>query len=139
LTAFDFIERNGQPRDGGREYWMSHKPYVAVTHRITISVKEIEGICTAGLKVGDKIVIRVPRIDVRETDNLCMNALSALMPYLRQWSTEPYPPNARPFVSCPDPGPKKGGKGHVLFQITSERIKGKSGRKGSDASRSKVS
>jgi uncharacterized repeat protein (TIGR04076 family) len=118
---------------------MSSKPYVAVTHRITISVKEIEGICTAGLKVGDKIVIRVPKIDVRETDNLCMNALSALMPYLRQWSTEPYPLNARPFVSCPDPGPQKGGRGHVLFQITSERIKRKSSKKGSDTSRYKVS
>lgn len=101
---------------------MSERFYVAMTHRITVTVKEIEGVCTAGLKVGDKIVIRVPRIDVRATDNLCMNALSALMPYIRQWSTEPFPPNARSFVCCPDPGPGKGGRGHVLFEIRSERI-----------------
>jgi hypothetical protein len=53
-----------------------------------------------------------------------MNALSAMMPYIRQWSMEPFPPTAREFVSCPDPGPEKGGRGHVFFHIKSEKIKG---------------
>jgi len=102
---------------------MTKDHYTKMTHKITVTVAEIQGVCTAGFKAGDKIVIRMPRIDVRETDNLCMNALSALMPYVRQWSTEPFPPNARSIVCCPDPGPEKGGRGHVFFHIQSERIK----------------
>jgi len=73
-------------------------------------VTEIQGRCFAGLKVGDKIVIRVPIIDVRESDNICMNAFSAMMPYIRQWSMEPFPLTARVDVCCPDPGPEKGGR-----------------------------
>ena len=92
----------------------------ATGKKITVTVKEVQGICTAGLRIGDRIVIRVPRIDVRETDSLCLGALSALMPYVRQWSSEPVPHNARSFISCPDPGPDKGGRGHVLFHIETD-------------------
>ena len=34
----------------------------AGTHKITATVVDKEGGCTAGLKVGDKVVFRVPRI-----------------------------------------------------------------------------
>jgi uncharacterized repeat protein (TIGR04076 family) len=103
---------------------MSEKFYTKITHKITITVKEVQGVCSAGLKVGDKIVVKVPRIDVRETDNICINGLNSLIPYLRQWSTEPFPPNARSIVCCSDPGPQNGGLGHVLFEIKSEKIGG---------------
>ena len=94
---------------------MAENIYVAITHKITITVTEIQGRCFAGLKVGDKIVIRAPIIDVRESDNICMNAFSAMMPYIRQWLMEPFPLTARVDVCCPDPGPEKGGRGHVGF------------------------
>jgi uncharacterized repeat protein (TIGR04076 family) len=103
---------------------MDPKANDRATNKITVTVIEKEGICSAGLKVGDKIVFRVPRIDVRETDNLCMNALSCLMPYVRQWSTSPIPANARPYICCSDPGPNKGGRGHVIFEIQSTPLEG---------------
>ena len=98
----------------------SHTPN---THKITITVTEIEGTCSAGFKVGDKIVIKRPRICLNETDNLCINALSAMMPYIRQWSSEPFPPNARSIIHCPDAGPMRGGHGSVIFKIKSEKLR----------------
>lgn len=84
---------------------------------VVVTVHSVEGICTAGMKVGDRIVLRGPRIKTAETDNLCVNALSALAPYLRQWGSKPVAPTARPYVCCPDPGPGKGGRGHVIFHL----------------------
>lgn len=102
---------------------MAKEKFPMATHKITATVVDKEGVCTAGLKVGDKVVFRVPRIDLKETTSICMNALNCLMPYVRQWSTSPLPPNARPFVCCSDPGPGKGGKGHVTFELTHEPLR----------------
>jgi uncharacterized repeat protein (TIGR04076 family) len=103
---------------------MAKEKFLGATHKVTATVVEKEGVCSAGMKVGDKIVFRVPRIDLRETtDNLCMNALNCLTPYVRQWSTAPLPQNARPYVCCSDPGPGKGGKGHVVFHLEHESLK----------------
>ena len=97
-------------------------PFSGATHKVTATVVEKEGVCSAGLKVGDKIVFRVPRIDLRETDKICMNAVVCLVSYVRQWSTAPLPQNARPYVCCSDPGPGKGGKGHVIFKLEQQSL-----------------
>jgi uncharacterized repeat protein (TIGR04076 family) len=102
---------------------MATNEFPGATHKVTATVVEKEGICSAGLKVGDKIVFRVPRIDLRETDNICMNAVNCLMPYVRQWSTAPLPQNAREYVCCSDPGPGKGGKGHVTFRLQQQSLR----------------
>lgn len=98
------------------------KPPTKSSHEIMVTVIEVQGTCSAGLKAGDKMVIRMPRIDVKRSDDMCISALGSLMPFIRQWSTEPFPPNARSTICCPDPGPKRGGKGHVFFQIQSLEI-----------------
>ncbi|MBI5445261.1 MAG: TIGR04076 family protein [Deltaproteobacteria bacterium] len=102
---------------------MAKNEFPGATHKVTATVVEKEGICMAGLKVGDKIVFRIPRIDLRETDGLCMNALACLTPYVRQWSTAPLPQNARPYICCSDPGPEKGGHGHLVFRLEQEPLK----------------
>ena len=102
----------------------SGKFYTKVTHKITITTKEVKGVCVAGFKPGHKITVKVPRVILDETDTVCVNAMSSIMPYIRQFSTEPLPPNARNFVACSDPGPGRGGHGNVLFEITHTRIDG---------------
>jgi uncharacterized repeat protein (TIGR04076 family) len=91
-------------------------------YRITATAKEVKGVCLAGLRPGDRVSIIVPRVDLNHTDKICMNAMSALMPFIRQFSSESLDYNARAFVSCPDPGPERGGHGNVLFEITRDFI-----------------
>ncbi len=91
-------------------------------YRIIITAVKVDGICTVGIKEGDKLTIVNPSVDLSQTDKLCINALSALMPFVRQFSVDPLAENARTTVGCPDPGPEYGGRGHVLFQITRGKI-----------------
>jgi len=91
-------------------------------YRITVTAKEVKGLCLAGLGPGDRVSMVLPRVDLENTDRICVNAMSALMPFIRQFSSEELPYNARAFVSCPDPGPTKGGHGNVLFEITRKFI-----------------
>lgn len=86
---------------------------------IIIKVKEVSGHCNAGYKVGEKIVLRLPLVDLAKTDRICLGALNSLIPYVRQFdSVSELPSNARPLIRCPDPGPEKGGKGSVIFRIS---------------------
>jgi uncharacterized repeat protein (TIGR04076 family) len=49
--------------------------------RLLITVKEIKGNCPV-YKVGDRIVLDEGyRLNLKETDNLCMHSLSSIMPY----------------------------------------------------------
>ncbi len=91
-------------------------------YRITATVKEVTGLCQAGMRPGSKVSFVVPRVDLEHTDKICINAMSALMPFIRQFSFEKLSHNARAFISCPDPGPTKGGHGNVLFEITRKFI-----------------
>lgn len=93
-----------------------------MAYRITVTAVSVEGICSAGIKKGDQLTIVNPGVDLSRTDRICINALSALMPFLRQFSTNPLADNARTRVGCPDPGPELGGRGHVLFEISREKI-----------------
>ena len=91
-------------------------------YRITVTAKEVNGLCQAGLKTGDRVSVVVPRVELKNTDKICINAISALMPFLRQFTSDSLDYNARVHVSCPDPGPGRGGHGNVLFEITREFI-----------------
>ena len=91
-------------------------------YRIIVTAKEVHGLCQAGLKPGDRMSIIVPRVDLENTDRICVNAVSALMPFIRQFTDENLAYNARAFITCPDPGPKRGGHGNVLFEVTRELI-----------------
>ncbi len=91
-------------------------------YRITATVKEVTGLCLAGMKPGCKVSFVLPGVDLKHTDRICANAMSALIPFIRQFSSEKLPYNARAFVSCPDPGPSKGGHGNALFEITRKFI-----------------
>jgi uncharacterized repeat protein (TIGR04076 family) len=93
-----------------------------MAYRIIVTAVSVGGICSAGIKKGDKLTIVNPGIDLIRTDRVCINGLSALMPFLRQFSVDPLPENARTRVGCPDPGPELGGRGHVFFAISRERI-----------------
>ena len=94
---------------------------------IIIEVKDVFGHCNAGYKVGEKIVLSLPLVDLVQTDRICLGALNSLIPYVRQFSeVGDLPANARSVIHCPDPGPEKGGKGSVIFRIKrKDDIKGK--------------
>jgi uncharacterized repeat protein (TIGR04076 family) len=98
---------------------MEEKP---MAYRIIVTAVSVEGICSAGIKKGDRLTVVNPGVDLSRTDRICINALSSLMPFLRQFSIDPLPENARTIVGCPDPGPEHRGRGHVLFEITREKI-----------------
>jgi len=51
-------------------------------YRVTLEVKKVKGRCAAGYKVGDKIVIEEPFIIAKESSNICLYAISAVLPYL---------------------------------------------------------
>jgi hypothetical protein len=93
-----------------------------MAYRIIVTAVSVGGICSAGIERRDKLTIVNPGMDLIRTDRVCINALSALMPFLRQFSVDPLPENARTQVGCPDRGPELGGRGYVLFEISGERI-----------------
>ena len=50
-----------------------------MTHRMIVTVARAEGICSAGIQKGDKLIMVSPGADLSRTDHLCMYAISALM------------------------------------------------------------
>jgi hypothetical protein len=74
-------------------------------YRITATAKEVKGLCLSGLRSGDRVSMILPQVDMRNTDKICVNTISALMPFVRQFSSEQLPYNTRAVVSSPDPGP----------------------------------
>jgi uncharacterized repeat protein (TIGR04076 family) len=64
---------------------------VVVSYKVVCTVKSVNGRCAAGYKVGEKLTFEgYPRdrapgalmMNVKETDRVCMYALSSMMPYL---------------------------------------------------------
>ena len=95
--------------------------------RLVLTVKEVRGHCPVH-KVGDRIVVDVPKIDVANTDTLCVNALgsmlSMLVPLSRGVSFKDLglavqEGNAG-YVQCLDPGPPYTAGGTVIFEIKRE-------------------
>jgi len=51
-------------------------------YKVTLEVTGTKGHCAAGYKIGEKIVVKDPVIDMKESDRVCLYALGALLPYL---------------------------------------------------------
>ena len=95
--------------------------------RLVLTVKEVRGHCPVH-KIGDKIVVDVPRIDTANTDTLCVHALgsmlSMLVPLARGVSFKDLGLATEEgnvgYVQCLDPGPPYTAGGTVLFEIRRE-------------------
>ena len=91
-----------------------------VLYELVFTVKEMQGSCPAGLKVGDKLVYREPNIILEDTDRICAFALGSILPYIaglvRESSEEgdwiPY----KDEIICPDSMVR------VVFKITRRKI-----------------
>ena len=57
-------------------------------YKLILEVTQVPKKCAAGYKIGDKIVIEDPKIMLNESTNVCLYALSSLMPYLTPLSRE---------------------------------------------------
>ena len=57
-------------------------------YKIILEVVQVPQKCAANYKVGDKIVVDDANIDLKESTNICLYALSSLMPYLTPLSRE---------------------------------------------------
>jgi uncharacterized repeat protein (TIGR04076 family) len=92
---------------------------------LEITVHEIKGNCPVH-RVGDKIVIKNPKIDLANTDALCTHALPTILHYAlildRDWcpvklglTKKIDPDNA--YLQCLDPGEPYTDGGTVVFKI----------------------
>ena len=96
-------------------------------HRLILTVKEVRGHCPVH-KVGDKIVVDLPKIDVANTDVLCVHAfgsmLSELVPLARGASFKDLGLAKEEgnvgYVQFLDPGPPYTAVGTVIFEIKRE-------------------
>jgi uncharacterized repeat protein (TIGR04076 family) len=94
--------------------------------RLLITVKEIKGHCPV-YKVGDRIVLDEGyRLNLKETDNMCLHSVSSIMPYYvalyrgvepRELGLSRGGGKAR--LQCLDPCDYTGG-GTVVFEIERE-------------------
>ena len=95
--------------------------------RLVITVDEIQGRCPV-YKVGDKIVLEEGfRINMEETDAVCLHSLASIIPYhialsrgisARSCGLNP-DADSPAYVQCLDPVHKTGG-GTVTFRIERE-------------------
>jgi uncharacterized repeat protein (TIGR04076 family) len=91
-----------------------------------IVVKEIKGTCPV-FKIGDKIVIEGPKINLQETDNLCIHALPSILHYslaLRE-GADPVAlglstKKNRAYIQCVDPWKPYTKGGTVIFEFILE-------------------
>jgi uncharacterized repeat protein (TIGR04076 family) len=91
--------------------------------RLIITVKEIKGNCPV-YQVGDKIVLDEGyRLNLKETDNMCMHSLASMMPYYVALYRGIDPRDLglsrdgkKAHVQCLDPCEYTGG-GTVIFEI----------------------
>lgn len=94
--------------------------------KLIIWVREIRGRCPV-FKVGEKIVIQGPEIDLKETDRICIHALQSILHYavaLRD-GIEPEKlglarEGDKAYLQCLDPGEPYTDGGTVIFEI--ERV-----------------
>jgi len=91
--------------------------------RLIITVKEIKGNCPV-YQVGDRIVLDEGyRLNLKETDNMCMHSLASIMPYYVALYRGIDPRDLglsrdgkKAHVQCLDPCEYTGG-GTVIFEI----------------------
>lgn len=89
---------------------------------LVIEVVKIEGKCPVH-KVGDKIVIDGPKIDLKRTDAVCIHALSSLLHYvvaLREGADSEKLGLSKDgkyaYIQCLDPGEPYTDGGTVIFK-----------------------
>ncbi|MBW2063691.1 MAG: TIGR04076 family protein [Deltaproteobacteria bacterium] len=90
---------------------------------LIITVKDIRGHCPV-YRIGDRIVLdHGYRLNLRETDNLCLHSISSIMPYYVALYRGVEPRDLglsrdgkKVFVQCLDPCDYTGG-GTVVFEI----------------------
>ena len=94
---------------------------------LVIEVAKIEGECPVH-KVGDKIVIDGPKIDLKRTDNICIHALSSILHYvvaLREGVDSKKLGLSKDgryaYIQCLDPGEPYTNGGTVIFRCYVER------------------
>jgi len=94
---------------------------------LVIEVVEIKGKCPVH-KVGDKIVIDGPKIDLKRTDNICIHALSSILHYVvalregvdsRKLGLSKDGKYA--YIQCLDPGEPYTDGGTVVFRCYVEK------------------
>ena len=91
--------------------------------RLLITVKEIKGICPV-YRIGDRIILDEGyRLNLEETDSVCMHSLSSIMPYYVALYRGVDPKELglskdgkKAYVQCLDPCDHTGG-GTVIFEI----------------------
>ena len=91
--------------------------------KLIIRVKEINGNCPV-YRVGDSIVLDEGyRMNLKETNNVCMHSLSSIMPYYIALSRGIQPKELglsrdgkKAYIQCLDPCEHTGG-GTVIFEI----------------------
>ncbi len=90
---------------------------------IRIEVTNIKGTCPV-FKIGDKIIINGPKIDMEKTDAVCIHAFPSLLHFslaLRE-GIEPVKlglsrEEGVAYIQCPDPGEPFTPGGTVTFKI----------------------
>jgi uncharacterized repeat protein (TIGR04076 family) len=96
--------------------------------KLLIRVKEIAGICPV-YNVEDRITLKDGyKLELDETDNLCMHSLGSIMPFYNALAKGISPQElglakegeGSAYIQCPDPRECTGG-GTVIFEI--RRIK----------------
>ena len=88
-------------------------------YKLILEVTQVPKKCAAGYKIGDKIVIEDPKIMLNESTNVCLYALSSLMPYLTPLSRELMKDDWMSNVtelSCQDPS------NAVRFRVTRVKL-----------------
>ncbi len=92
-------------------------------HDLCITVKEIKGKCPVH-KLGDKIMIKGPEIDLKQTDSICTHALASLLHYIVALRSGADPielglskEKDKAYVQCVDPGEPYTEGGTVIFEI----------------------
>jgi uncharacterized repeat protein (TIGR04076 family) len=91
--------------------------------KLVISVKEIHGNCAVH-KLGEKIVIHGPEIDLKQTDKICIHALTPILHYAVALTEGVSPEQLglskegeSAYIHCPDPGEPYTRGGRVVFEI----------------------
>lgn len=99
---------------------------------LEIEVCEIKGKCPVH-KVGDRIIIDCPRIDLEKTDAVCVHALSTLLHYVVALEEGADPvklglttPREKmvAYMQCVDPGEPYTDGGTVIFKCRRVEKKG---------------
>lgn len=93
---------------------------------MVIKVKEIRGNCPV-FKLGDRMSIDGPRLDLKATDAVCIHALPSLLYYGLALREGANPVNLgigqkkdHAYIQCPDPGPPYTPGGSVVFEFILE-------------------